>query len=119
GLAAARRLAERGVSDVLVLERERDAGGIPRHCHHTGYGLREFGRLMNGPRFAERTLEAAAGATLRTGVTVTAIAPGGRLELATPQGPRRIAGRRVVLALGVRETPRPPRLVSGTRPWGV
>jgi NADPH-dependent 2,4-dienoyl-CoA reductase/sulfur reductase-like enzyme len=119
GLAAARRMIEQGVSDVVVLEREREAGGIPRHCHHTGYGLREFGRLMSGLRFAERSLAAAAGADMRTGVTVTKLAAGGRLELATPEGPRRIAGRRVLLALGVRETPRPPRLVSGTRPWGV
>lgn len=119
GLAAARRLREEGVSDVVILERELEAGGVPRHCRHTGYGLREFGRLMTGPRFAERSLRAAIGADLRTGVTVTALAQGGQLEVATLTGPRRIAGRRVLLALGVRETPRSPRLVSGTRPWGI
>ncbi len=119
GLAAARQLIERGVTDVVVLEREREAGGIPRHCHHTGYGLREFGRLMKGPAFARRTVAAAERASIRTGVTVTTVEPGGILQIATPSGTGRIRGRRVLFALGVRETPRPPRLISGTRPWGV
>jgi len=121
GLAAALRLKALGVADVVVLDRETEAGGIPRHCGHTGFGLREFGRLMTGPAFARRTVRdaARAGIELRLGTTVTAIAPGGRLALATPQGPAQLRGRRVLLATGVRETPRPPRLVSGTRPWGV
>ena len=92
GLAAARQLIERGITDVVVLEREREAGGIPRHCHHTGYGLREFGRLMKGPAFARRTVAAAerasglweyrqqkatqAGAHLRTLIVVVAAAIG-------------------------------------------
>jgi NADPH-dependent 2,4-dienoyl-CoA reductase/sulfur reductase-like enzyme len=119
GLAAARGLKERGIDDIVVLEREAEAGGIPRHCGHTGFGLLEFGRLMQGPAFARRVVSGAAGVELRTGVTVTALGPGGALELATPEGPRRLAGRRVLLATGARETPRPPRLVSGTRAWGV
>ena len=34
GLSCARVLREAGVEDVVVLEREREAGGVPRHCHH-------------------------------------------------------------------------------------
>lgn len=119
GLAAARRLIARGVRDVLVLEREQEPGGVPRHCNHGGYGLREFGRPMTGPGFARRSVVAASGAEIRTGVTVTALEAGGRLRLASRDGSQAVTGRRVLLAMGVRETPRPARLVSGTRPWGV
>ncbi len=38
GLSAARRLADLGIRDVVVLEREAEAGGIPRHCGHLGFG---------------------------------------------------------------------------------
>ncbi|MGH6947558.1 MAG: FAD-dependent oxidoreductase [Kiloniellales bacterium] len=119
GLATARGLVAAGIQDVVVLDREDEAGGVPRHCGHTGFGLREFGRLMSGPAFARRSAAAATGATIRTAVTVSALEPGGRLRLATPDGPQQIVGRRVLLAMGVRETPRAPRLISGTRPWGV
>lgn len=121
GLAAAVRLKALGVADVVVLDREGAAGGIPRHCGHTGFGLREFGRVMSGPAFADRVARdaVAANVELRLGTAVTALGAGGRLALATPRGPAELRGRRVLLATGVRETPRPPRLVSGTRPWGV
>jgi NADPH-dependent 2,4-dienoyl-CoA reductase/sulfur reductase-like enzyme len=51
---------------------------------------------------------------------VTALAPGGEVDIVDPEsGPSRIAGRAVLVAFGVRETPRSTRLVSGDRPWGV
>ena len=61
-----------------------------------------------------------AGLDLRRKTTVTAISPGGEVDLTDPEsGPSRIAGRAVLLAFGVRETPRSTRLVGGDRPWGV
>ena len=61
GLSAARRLHELGIRDVVVLEREREAGGVPRHCGHTGFGLREFKRLLQGPGYTQRLAQAADG----------------------------------------------------------
>ena len=120
GLSAARRLVISGIRDVVVLERETEAGGIPRHCGHTGFGLGQFLALpMTGPEYARRCV-AAAGAPIRTRTTVTAIEPGGRVHVTHPEtGPDVIIGRCVLLATGIRETPRSVRLVSGTRPWGV
>ena len=46
GMAAALRLAAQRI-DVVLIERESDIGGVPRHCGHPPFGLREFGRLMN------------------------------------------------------------------------
>ena len=42
GLAAAIELRGLGVSPVTVIEREREAGGIPRHSDHSGFGLRDL-----------------------------------------------------------------------------
>ncbi|MFE6134096.1 FAD-dependent oxidoreductase, partial [Streptomyces sp. NPDC056437] len=44
GLAAATRLAAAGAGRVEVVEREQQAGGIPRHCCHGGFGLRDLYR---------------------------------------------------------------------------
>jgi len=50
GLAAAGELRRRGVARVVVLEREREAGGVPRHTDHLGFGLRD---LLGGVARAE------------------------------------------------------------------
>ena len=39
---------------MLVVEREEQAGGIPRHSVHTGFGLRDLHRLLTGPHYAAR-----------------------------------------------------------------
>ncbi|WP_274423222.1 NAD(P)/FAD-dependent oxidoreductase [Chelativorans sp. YIM 93263] len=121
GLALARELMRVQVGRVVVLEREAEAGGIPRHCGHYPFGLREYRRLMKGPDYARLNRERAkaAGAEIRTGTTVTRLLPGGRLELSTPCGPSSLAAERVVLCTGVRESSRAQRLVSGDRPGGV
>ena len=121
GLAAATRMKQRGVASVVILEREPAAGGIPRHCGHYPFGLREFHRLLRGPDYARRlvTEAEAAGVEIRTATTVVAITPGPRLSLSTPQGATEIAARRVLLATGVRETSRAARLIGGQRPLGV
>ena len=120
GLAAAERLRERGLRDIVIVEREPELGGVPRHCGHLAFGFREFHRLMSGPAYAHRLGKSVAGLHLRRKTTVTAILPGGEVDLTDPEsGPSRIAGRAVLLAFGVRETPRSTRLVGGDRPWGV
>ncbi|WP_245293342.1 NAD(P)/FAD-dependent oxidoreductase [Mongoliimonas terrestris] len=121
GLAAATALRQGGAGRVVVLEREGEAGGIPRHCGHYPFGMREFHRLLRGPDYAARLVRRAeaAGVEIRRRVTVTALHPGGRLSLATPDGRGAIIGRAVVLATGVRETSRAARLIGGEKPGGV
>ncbi|MFH8733495.1 MULTISPECIES: NAD(P)/FAD-dependent oxidoreductase [unclassified Streptomyces] len=117
GLAVARSLAEGGVGVVEILEREAVAGGVPRHCHHRGFG--RWG--VTGPQYAARTVEAAlgSGARVRAGVTATGWAGPLTLDTTGPHGLERITARAVVLATGARERPRSARLVPGTRPAGV
>ena len=52
GLATALALSRAGVKDVVVLERETEAGGIPRHCGHKGFALYKSFGLMTGPNLA-------------------------------------------------------------------
>ncbi|MEV5678231.1 MULTISPECIES: NAD(P)/FAD-dependent oxidoreductase [unclassified Streptomyces] len=126
GLGAGAELAASGAGRVEILERELDAGGVPRHCRHGGFGRRPRGG-ETGDEYARRCVAAAvrAGATLRTGVTVTgwaenAPADGAHtLEITGPAGLERITARAVVLATGARERPRSARLVPGGRPSGV
>jgi NADPH-dependent 2,4-dienoyl-CoA reductase/sulfur reductase-like enzyme len=119
GLAAARELKRLGIRDIVILEREQYAGGVPRHCGHYGFGWREFRRILTGPAYARRLVAAAQDIELRTGTTALELDAGGRVKTLTPTGIQTLVGRHVLLALGTRETTRAARLVSGTRPWGV
>jgi NADPH-dependent 2,4-dienoyl-CoA reductase/sulfur reductase-like enzyme len=121
GLAVATELRRLGVERVVVIERESAAGGIPRHCGHSPFGMREFHRPLRGPEYARRLAGRAVelGVELKLSTTVTGIGRQGRLELSSDLGREEIAARRVVVATGNRETPRSARIVSGTRPLGV
>ncbi|HWT96127.1 MAG TPA: FAD/NAD(P)-binding oxidoreductase [Terriglobales bacterium] len=119
GLSCARSLKAAGVKDIVILEREAEAGGIPRHCGHSGYGLREFTRLMQGPDYARRLVDEVDGLDLRLKTTVLGLRPGGELLVTGPNGPQSLTGNKVLLAMGARETPRSARLLTGTRPQGV
>jgi thioredoxin reductase len=121
GLAAATELRKAGVGRVVVLDREPEMGGIPRHAHHQGFGLRDMRRVTSGPRYATRLADraAASGAELRTETQVTGWADNGALELTSPRGRSLLAARAVVLATGCRERPRSARSVPGSRPQGV
>jgi thioredoxin reductase len=121
GLTAATALCRAGAGKVVVLEREAEPGGIPRHAKHQGFGLRDLHRALSGPRYAERLtdLAVAAGAELRIETQVTGWTDAGALELTSPSGRSSLQARAVVLATGCRERPRAARLVPGTRPQGV
>lgn len=121
GLSAATYLRRAGVASVLVLDREAVAGGIPRHCGHYPYGVREFRRLMRGPDYAARLVAEAlaAGVIICCGVTVLGLHDGPEISVTSDAGPGRIAAKRVLLATGVRETSRAARQIGGTKPGGV
>lgn len=119
GLSCARALHRRGAGKVILLEREGELGGIPRHCGHLGFGLREYGRIYRGPDYARRLAQDAAGIDLRPNMTVLKLEQDGLVAATGPKGPEDFQAKAVVLALGARETPRSACLVSGERPFGV
>lgn len=121
GLAAAAKLARQTTLNVVVLERESEPGGIPRHSDHSGYGLRDLRAVMRGPVYAQRLTEQAlaAGATIRTDTMVTGWSGDTALEITSPLGREVIDARAVILATGARERPRAARLIPGDRGAGV
>jgi thioredoxin reductase len=121
GLSAAVELRRLGVGSVLVADRETEAGGVARHCFHTGFGLRDRHRVMTGPAYARALagLATAAGAELRLGTTVTGIETAGTVTLTSGHGVETVRAAAVLLATGCRERPRAARLIPGDRPAGV
>lgn len=121
GLACAIELRRRAVPDVVVLDREQRAGGIPRQCAHQGFGVRDLHRVLSGPSYARRYVELAsrAGVVVRAETMVTGWSPAGLPEVTSPEGREDLRAAAIVLATGCRERPRPARLVPGSRPEGV
>lgn len=121
GVAAAVELRRQGVARVVLLDREDELGGATRHCAHSPFGMREFGRVYLGAAYGRRlAAEAArAGVEVRTNHSVVRIEPDGRLEVASPAGIATLSTRRILIATGARETPRSARLIPGDRPLGV
>lgn len=121
GLAAAIELWNKGVHDILILEREKSLGGILRQCIHDGFGLTRFGETLSGPeyasRFARKVVEL--GIPYMTDTTVLTLTPDRQVYAASPKGLIWIQARAVVLAMGCRERTRGAISTPGTRPAGV
>ncbi len=119
GLAAAHALAKRGERGILVLDRDDAAGGLPRFCHHPGFGWEYSHRLETGPSFARRLLAALdpAVVTIVTRMSALSLRPGPEIEvLGVESGHQCLRPRAVILATGIRERPRSARLAPGMRP---
>jgi thioredoxin reductase len=119
GLAAAVAISQAGCRPVLIVDRDDAAGGLPRFCHHPGFGWSYTHRIETGPAFAARMIEWArsAGAVVMTRTTALRIEPGPVVQIVGPEtGHRPITAGAVILATGIRETARGPRLVPGARP---
>lgn len=119
GLSAAVEMARRGVRDVVVVDREADAGGMPRFCPHPTFGLPEFWRPMSGPAYAARLRCLVDPRAIRTATTVTRLSADLETTISSEKGEAVLKPRRILLATGIRETPRSARLVSGERPLNI
>ncbi len=88
GLAAAVRLYENGITDILILEREKQLGGILRQCIHDGFGLARFKTTLSGPEYAQKFIDLANEKKIRylTDATVLEISEDKVITAATPDG---------------------------------
>ncbi|MDO9301603.1 MAG: FAD-dependent oxidoreductase [Anaerolineales bacterium] len=120
GLAAAIELKKLGIKDVLVVDREPEAGGMPRFCQHTGFGRADLWRMYTGPHYARyyRELAEKHGVEIHTSTTITGWNEG-KLTFTSPGGLGEIEAQAVLLATGIRERPRAARMIPGTRPQGI
>ena len=122
GLAAALRLKEKGVNDILILERERVLGGILRQCIHDGFGLTRFGESFSGPEYAQRFIDKVleSGIDVITDCTVLDVT-GDKVVTAASRsrGLMQFTADAVLLTMGCRERTRGALATPGHRPAGV
>lgn len=122
GLAAACAAWEGGLRRILIVERDRDLGGILNQCIHNGFGLHYFKEELTGPEYAGRFIEllGRTGVEVRTDTMVLEVTPDRHVHMVgKATGYRVEQARSIVLAMGCRERTRGAIGTPGTRPAGV
>ena len=122
GLAAAAAAYEAGVKKIILIERDREMGGILEQCIHTGFGMFYFREDLTGPEYAARFIKKvkAYGITFKLNTMVLQITQDKTLVAVNKEdGLLMIKAKAVVLAMGCRERTRGAILIPGTRPAGV
>ncbi|HWQ06124.1 MAG TPA: FAD-dependent oxidoreductase, partial [Feifaniaceae bacterium] len=121
GLAAAVELKKRGITDILIIEREKQLGGILRQCIHDGFGLTRFGETLSGPEYSQRFIDEAAKLGVERLMNATVIdLTGDKIVTAdTRNGLFQAQAKTVVLTMGCRERTRGALAIPGTRPSGI
>lgn len=121
GLAAAVRLYDMGIRDILILEREHSLGGILRQCIHDGFGLTRFGVSLSGPEYASRFIGEVEKRQIPyiTDTTVIEITKDKLVTAAGEAGLLQVQAKAVILTMGCRERTRGALAIPGTRPAGV
>lgn len=122
GLAAAVAAREAGVSDILILEREKELGGILNQCIHNGFGLHMFKEELTGPEYAHRFIEKvrALDIPFLLSTTVVHISPEKLVTAVSREnGLMQIQAGAIILAMGCRERPRGALQIPGFNPAGV
>ena len=122
GMSAAVAAYEKGITDILILERDVALGGILRQCIHNGFGLHRFGEELTGPEYAWRyeaqVLEKKIPYMLNT--MVLDISPEKVITATnTEEGVFQIQAKAVILAMGCRERPAGALALAGDRPSGI
>ncbi|MBQ1804326.1 MAG: FAD-dependent oxidoreductase, partial [Oscillospiraceae bacterium] len=122
GLAAAIAAKKRGADNILILERDRELGGILNQCIHSGFGLHTFGEELTGPEYAERFIAQVRELKIpyRLNTMVLDLSADRVLTVTSRErGLERIAADAIVLAMGCRERPRGALNIPGYRPAGI
>ncbi len=122
GLAAACAACEKGAKKVLVIERDKELGGILNQCIHNGFGLHRFKEELTGPEYAGRfikLLQETKAEVLLDTMVVEITADRRVCCINTVDGYRELKAGAVVLAMGCRERTRGAIAIPGDRPAGI
>ncbi|MGC8721844.1 MAG: NAD(P)/FAD-dependent oxidoreductase, partial [Caldisericaceae bacterium] len=122
GLGAAIAAKKAGAEDVLIIERDREPGGILLQCIHNGFGAEIFKEDLPGPKYAQRFVEEAAslGIEFLVDAMVLEVTPLKHIFATSKwSGFVELDARAVVLAMGARERTRSQIRTPGSRPSGV
>ncbi len=124
GLSAAVAAYDNGIAaeDILVLERDTEAGGILNQCIHAGFGLHRFGEELSGPEYAGRFIKMAEerGIHITTNAMALEVTKDKAVSFVSPEtGYVTVTADAVILAMGCRERTRGALNIPGSRPSGV
>jgi len=121
GLAAAAELYRRGIRNLLVIEREKQLGGILRQCIHDGFGLTRFQTALSGPEYAQRFIDTIEELNIPyiTDATVLEVTHEKQVTAVTREGMKTWQAKAVILTMGCRERTRGAIGIPGERPTGV
>ena len=122
GLAAAISAKKSGTDSILILERDRELGGILNQCIHNGFGLHTFKEELTGPEYAGRFIEQVKelGIEYKLNTMVMDISPQKIVTVMNrEEGLFEIQAKAVVLAMGCRERSRGALNIPGYRPAGI
>ncbi len=122
GLAAAIAARKAGVQDLVVLERDKEPGGILNQCIHNGFGLHTFQEELTGPEYAARFIAQARelGIPCKLNTMVLDLAADKTVTAMNKEdGLFQLHPKAVVLAMGCRERPRGALNIPGYRPAGI
>lgn len=122
GLAAAVSARENGTDSILILERDKELGGILNQCIHNGFGLHTFKEELTGPEYAGRFVEQVQDLQIEYKLN-TMVMDISREKVVTAMnsidGLFEIQAKAVILAMGCRERSRGALNIPGYRPAGI
>ena len=122
GMSAAVAAYDKGLRDILILEREESLGGILRQCIHNGFGLHRFGEELTGPEYAYRYEKMVEQRCIPYLLDTTVIEVGADRTVSamnSEYGIFTLTADAVILAMGCRERPRGALSIPGSRPAGI
>ena len=122
GMAAAVAARQMGIEKILLIERDRELGGILQQCIHNGFGLHHFKEDLTGPEFSERYIKMMGelGILCRLDTMVLSITRNREVVLInSAEGVNTVKAGAVILAMGCRERTRGAINIPGSRPAGV
>ena len=122
GMSAALAAYDKGLRNIMILERDNALGGILRQCIHNGFGLHRFGEELTGPEYAARDAVRVKelGIPYFTNTMVLSLSPDRVVRATSEQeGIFTVKAGAVILAMGCRERPAGALGIAGSRPAGV
>ena len=122
GLAAAAKLKQEGLKDVVLIEKDAELGGVLNQCIHNGFGLTTFKEQLSGPSFAERYEDQVreAGVEVKLNTMVTHMSSDKIIEYVNrEEGYQKLQADIIILSVGCYERSRGALAISGERPTGV
>ncbi len=121
GLAAAIEIKKANLS-VLVIERDKELGGITLQCIHNGFGLKEFQEELTGPEYIQRFINQVKELEIpyMLNTMVIEITKDKKVyAVNNEEGLVEMKAKAIILAMGCRERTRGAINIPGFRPAGI